>query len=260
MLADCFIKEKSNMELNLGLEELEKRTSDEYLMTKKMLAVDAPEYQALEPGDKEALKHLVKAANIIEEVEMRLDCHENLAFRDYLAGAKGREAELTKILFYAQKGVNAVDREANKINLMKGVEELPGKGFYPKDLTEEEFHGILIKMLKGGQTEEVRKILNQRSVVERDGDALKATDYVDYFKPQFAAAADLLDKAADVSTNADFNEYLRLQAKAFRTADPSLYALSYVLIFGMWKVLLVQFALVPFLAVMFMEKHIKKEE
>jgi hypothetical protein len=153
---------------------------------------------------------------------MRLDCHENLAFRDYLAGAKGREAELTKILFDAQKGVNAVDREANKINLMKGVEELPGKGFYPKDLTEEEFHGILIKMLKGGQTEEVRKILNQRSVVERDGDALKATDYVDYFKPQFAAAADLLDKAADVSTNADFNEYLRLQAKAFRTADPML--------------------------------------
>jgi hypothetical protein len=42
--------------------------------------------------------------------------------------------------------------------------------------------------------------------------------------------------------------------------DPSLYAFSYVLIFGMWKVLLVQFALVPFLAVMFMEKHIKAEE
>ena len=77
-------------------------------------------------------------------------------------------------------------------------------------------------MIKENKIEEVKKILNQRSIVERDGEYLKATDYVDYFKEDFAKIADELEKAAKVSTNKDFNEYLELQAKALRTADPML--------------------------------------
>ena len=60
----------------------------------------------LAEGDKKALAHLVKAANHIEHVNMQLDCHDNLAFKDYLERevAKGNEqAKLTKILFDAQK-------------------------------------------------------------------------------------------------------------------------------------------------------------
>lgn len=34
--------------------------------------------------------------------------------------------------------------------------------------------------------------------------------------------ADELDKASEVSTNADFNEFLKLQATALRKADPML--------------------------------------
>ena len=34
--------------------------------------------------------------------------------------------------------------------------------------------------------------------------------------------ADELDAASEVSTNSDFNEYLKLQAKALREADPML--------------------------------------
>ena len=77
-------------------------------------------------------------------------------------------------------------------------------------------------MLKGGKYEEVAKILDQRSVVERNGKELIAIDYIDKFKDDFAYMADELEKAAEVSTNADFNEFLKLQAKALRTADPML--------------------------------------
>ena len=77
-------------------------------------------------------------------------------------------------------------------------------------------------MLKENKVEEVKNILNQRSIVERDGEYLKAIDYVDFFKEEFSQIADLLDEAAKVSTNSDFNEYLSLQAKAFRKADPLL--------------------------------------
>ena len=212
-------------EFNLSMEELEKRTHKDYLMTKKMLKADAPEYLELADGDKEALKHLVKAAYILEKINMQIDCHQNLEFKEFLEReiTKGnKQAELTKILFDAQKGINAIDTMSNKINLAKGIKELPGKGVYPEDLSKEEFHSILTKMINEGKIEEVKKILTQRSVVEREGEYLKGIDYIDKFKEDFSKMADELDKAAQISTNADFNEYLKLQAKALRTADPML--------------------------------------
>lgn len=212
-------------ELNLSVDELEKRTNKDYLATKKMLKIGAPEYENLADGDKQALKHLVKAAYILEKINMQLDNHDNLAFKEFLEEEikKGsKQAELTKILFDAQKGICAIDRETNKISLAKGIEELPGKGLYPTDLTKDEFHRILIKMIKEGKLDQVKKILNQRSVIERIGDELVAVDYIDYFKDDFAQMADELEKAALTSTNNDFNEYLHLQATALRKADPML--------------------------------------
>lgn len=216
---------KKDYALNLSAEELQKRTHKDYLTTKKMLDVDAPEYQELADGDKEALKHLVKAAVVLDKVNMQLDNSNNLAFKEYLEKeiAKGNEdAKLTKILFDAQKGVCALDRESHMIELASGVSMKPGKGVYPDDLEKEEFHTILIRMLKEGKVDDVAKILNQRSVVERVGNDLVAIDYVDKFRDDFEVMALELEKAAETSTNEDFNEFLRLQAKALRHADPML--------------------------------------
>ena len=66
-----------DFELNLSTEELEKRTNKDYLITKKMLTPDAPEYKELAEGDKKALKHLVKAAYILEKINMQLDNPHN---------------------------------------------------------------------------------------------------------------------------------------------------------------------------------------
>ena len=212
-------------ELNLSMEELEKRTSKDYLTTKKMLKSDAPEYLELADGDKETLKHLVRAAYILEKINMQIDCKHNLEFKEFLEKeiSKGnKQAELTKILFDAQKGMNAIDSMSNKINLAKDIKELPGKGVYPEDLSKEEFHNILTKMINEGKIEEVKKILTQRSIVERCGDELIGIDYIDKFKDDFSRMADEIDKASETSTNADFTEYLKLQAKALRTADPML--------------------------------------
>ncbi len=214
-----------DFELNLTMEELEKRTSKDYLMTKKMLKADAPEYLELAEGDKAALTHLVKAAYILEKINMQIDCHHNLEFKAFLEEEikKGnKQAELTKILFDAQKGMNAIDTMSNKINLAKCIVEYPGKGVYPEDLSKEEFHSILTKMINEGKIEDVKNILTQRSVVERSGDELIGIDYINKFKDDFSKMADEIEKASEVSTNEDFNEYLKLQAKALRQADPML--------------------------------------
>lgn len=210
------------IEIGLSSDELKKRTNKSYLNTKKMLKVDAPEYLNLAEGDKKALQNLVKAAFILEEVFLKQDSSKNIPFREFLKSEikKGNEdAKLAMKLFIAQKGINAVDSESNKFSLMKGEKELKGKGFYPEDLQEEEFHKILIKMLKDGKVEEVREILNQHSIVVRDGENLKAIDFKEYFKKEFTKAAKLLEAAAQTSTCEDFNEYLLLQAKALRISD-----------------------------------------
>ena len=212
-------------EFNLSMEELEKRTSKEYLATKKFLISDSPEYIELKDGDKQALKHLVKAAAVIEKINMQLDCKHNLDFKSFLEEEikkDNKQAELTKILFDAQKGINAIDSMSNIINLAKGIKETPGKGVYPEDLTKEEFHTILTKMIQDGEINDVKNILTQRSVVIRDGVKLKGIDYIDYFKQDFCSIAEELEKARKVSTNEEFNKYLKLQAEALKIANPML--------------------------------------
>jgi len=211
-----------NYKCGLSLEELEKRTHKDYLLTKKMLDVDAPEFSALSEEDKEALKYLVRAARIIEKINLELDSHHNLAFKKYLEETDTKEAKLTKILFDAQKGIFALDCESNMVKLAQGLEFRPQRGFYPLDLERDEFHQILIKMIKEGKVEEVKKILNQRSVVERLNDELVAIDYVDKFHEDFLKIAELLLRASAVSSNSSFNEYLRLQSQAFLVGDAML--------------------------------------
>ena len=212
-------------EFGLSLEELEKRTNPEFINTKVLLKPDSPEYLSLQDGDKEALKYLVKAGAILEDINLQIDNHHNLPFKKFLEEEikkNNKQAILTKILFDAQKGIYSLDRLSNKIYLAKGITNKPGIGVYPEDLTKEEFHKILTKMIQEKKIEEVKNILNQRSIVLRDGEYLKSIDYVDYFKEDFEKMAVLFEKAAKVSTNKDFNEYLELQAKALRKADPML--------------------------------------
>ena len=212
-------------ELNLTEEELKKRTDKTYLLTKTMISAGSDSYKNLADGDKEALVHLLKAGKILEDVYLRQDNEKNKDFKKFLEEEteKGNElARLSLILFNAQKGMNAIDRESNMVCLAKGEAPTDGKGFYPIDLSADEFHTILIKMLKENKISEVKNILTQRSMVVRDGEYLKGVDYTEFFKDEFTKAADELEIAAKTSTNKDFNEYLILQAKALRDNDPML--------------------------------------
>ncbi len=214
-----------NFELNLSVEKLAKRTNKDYLIKKPMLEKDSKEYENLEQGDKEALKHLVKAAEYGNIIYMKQDNELNLPFKIFLEEEikKGnKQAELTKILFDAQLGIIGIDSESAPVILLKNAKELDGKAFYPSDLSKEEFQNILIQMLKDGGKDEVAKILNQRSIVKREGKKLSAFDYTQEFKEEFNLIADELEKAAKTSSNKDFNEYLILQAKALRENNPML--------------------------------------
>lgn len=216
---------KQNYEIGLSDEELDRRSDSKKIATIKLLSTDSPEYQSLSEGDKKALKHLIKAADYIADVELQLDDKNNIPFRKYLEQEienGNPKAEKAMRLFKGQKGIFSKDTNMEEISLAKGLKQSPGRGVYPRDLYVEEFHNILFKMIDEGKDEEVKKILNQRSVVVRNGDELKGIDYVDRFHKEFDHAADELSKASILSSNKDFNDYLKLQAAALLVADPML--------------------------------------
>ena len=218
--------------IGLSHDELVKRTSGSRLATVKLLSPSDTAYKNLENGDKQALKHLVLAADAIGEINLQLDSPDNIPFREYLKKQikKGDpDAKMAMTLFDAQKGVYAEDMMATKISLIKGKKQPITTGLYPANLSVEEFHQILESMLRKGKDKEVAKILSLRTVVERKGNELVGIDYVDKFKKEFNRAADELDKAAKTSTSPDFNEFLKAQAKAFRKADPILDAKADIL-------------------------------
>ena len=74
---------ETKYDFGLSMEELEKRTNPEFITTKTLLKCDAPEYLSLQDGDKQALKFLVKAGAILENIHLQIDDHHNLPFKKF---------------------------------------------------------------------------------------------------------------------------------------------------------------------------------
>ncbi|QDX26868.1 hypothetical protein FPZ54_13195 [Sphingomonas suaedae] len=89
-----------------------------------------------------------------------------------------------------------------------------GAGFYPTDLTRAEFDAYLAK--NPGQK---AALTSPYTVVVRDGDKLKAVPYSVAYREPLTRAADLLNRAAAITTNASLKKFLTLRAKAFLTDD-----------------------------------------
>ena len=86
----------------LDMDELKKRTDPDNMRIFVLLDPNSTQYTSLEQGDKDALKYLVKAGAILEDIQLRIDEHNNIPFRNFLEEEikKGNEkANLTKIIF-----------------------------------------------------------------------------------------------------------------------------------------------------------------
>ncbi|MBP3545205.1 MAG: hypothetical protein J6J82_02760 [Alphaproteobacteria bacterium] len=211
--------------LALSEQELLERTKPDVFTPYKMLGADAPEYMALSENDKKALKHLVRASDIIDRVALRMDHHYNIQFENFLTQKiklGDERANMTMGLFYGQRGIFGHDRNGNIVALTNDVEMRPGRAFYPYDLSVPEFHDILIDMLNNGQDAQVKEILNQRTLVRRYGAKLVAQDYTVAFQDYFRTAAACLEVAAHYASDWNFKEYLRMQSAALSNNAPLL--------------------------------------
>lgn len=213
-----------DFKFQMSLAELKKRTSKRYYKGIKFLKRDSREVKRLSKNDLLVLMHLTRAGNKLETVNLKLGHPKNMEFLEFLnkeEKAGNQKAVLAKKLFLSQKSMFSPDALGEQTKLAKGIIEPDGLGYFPENLEADEFHKIISEMLDAGEIQEVAEILNQRSIVVRDGDKLKAIDFVDAF-PEFQEMADELELAIKYSDDKKFNKYLELQAKALRKADPML--------------------------------------
>lgn len=174
-------------------------------------------YQNLSEGCKKALKHLVKASKIINDVALEQDHFLNRELKKGLieAAQESEHAKKALIIFNSINGVmglNGIDDEPIKI--FENINDCKGRNFYPSDLSVEEFHNILFKMIECEKITELKNILSARTMVRRKGDELYGIDYTQYFAKEFSDVANELELAAHYSDNDEFNEFLKWQAQA----------------------------------------------
>ena len=198
---------------------------------RKIVLIDAENeaYKNLSDGDKKALKYLVNAARIMNDVALEMDHPMNLVQKQALevAAEKSPYAANALKLFNSLNGVagsNGVDKEP--VEIFEGIHQFEGRNFYPTDLSSEELRRILNKMLDENRISEVKNILSARTMVRRDGEYLKAIDYTEYFAEEFSEIANELECAAHFTTDELFKDYLGWQAQALLQNNPEMDVLA----------------------------------
>ncbi len=215
-------------EIALSEEELDK-IINEQTQPIELISKDFKGYEALSEGDKKALQHLVNAGKMMTDVAQEQDHPLNRTMRKALEEAAKTSSHAAKALklftyFSGVEGLNGIDPKP--IEIFKGIHGSKGRNFYPQDLSVEEFHQIIEKMLNRGKDDEVRKILSVRTMVRRSGDELKAIDYTEYFAKEFSEIANQLELAAHYTTDAALKDYLGWQVQALLQNDEEMDALA----------------------------------
>jgi hypothetical protein len=177
-------------------------------------------YEQLSQGNKRALPHLVRVAQIMGDVYLQQLHPDNLKAKTLLeqSSAEGnRTAQKALDLFKLQNGLEGMTRhtrQSRPLRIFKDKALQPGKAFYPADLSKDELVDYLLR-----HPDEIQDILKDDTIVKRDGSRLKAVPFNTAFRKEYDEMAQELERAAQETDHAGLKKYLVLQAKAFRSRD-----------------------------------------
>jgi hypothetical protein len=125
-----------------------------------------------------------------------------------------RRADRDKLVEMFDRNLGPWDEMAD-LHPFWGTTPMPdGAGFYPIDLTREEFETYL-----AAHPEQRDALTSWYTVVRRDGDMLEAVPYSTAYREWLEPAAKLLEQAAARTSNPSLKKFLSLRAEAFRTDD-----------------------------------------
>lgn len=176
----------------------------------KLAVIDMkPDVSFLTDEERRVVNLLIRASDVMSDIYRKQRDANWQATRASIAG----EGDALKLEMY-DRYFGPWDPLAEE-RAFWGSGSMPaGAGFYPADLTREAFDAYLAK--NPGET---AALTSPYTIVVRDGEKLKAIPYSVAYKTELTKAADLLNQAAAITTNASLKKFLSLRAKAFLTDD-----------------------------------------
>ncbi len=163
--------------------------------------------------DKQLIEKLVEAGKIADEIFWHQSAFDAIPVRDSLRKLKNPEDSL--ISEYVRINYGPYDVIFGNERFLPGEPKVrfAGAGFYPQDMTKEEFE----KAIKDNpKLKEVFQ--SQYSVITRNNGKLEAVPYNKYYK-EVELLAKKLEEASELTDDPALKKYLQLRAKAVSTDD-----------------------------------------
>ncbi len=166
----------------------------------------------LDERGRRAVKALVEASDVLDDIFLDQVWSGNRALREELATAGGPAAEAARDYFSIMYG--PWDRLDHDRPYLAVGPKPPGAGYYPEDATREELESWL-EAHPGHR----RELTSYFTVVRRAGDGFEAAPYSETYGDRLEQAARLLREAAGLVDNRTVARFLQARADAFASND-----------------------------------------
>ena len=172
----------------------------------------APDTSYLTAEERDVVNLLIQASGYMDEIYLRQRFAANPQVRQAISRSRRADRDLLLTMFDRYYG--AWD-DLDEFHPFWGTEPLPeGAGFYPTDLTREEFDAYLT-----AHPAQKDELLAPYTVVKREGNGLVAVPYSVEYREWLEPAAKLLEQAAQRTSNPSLKKFLTLRAASFLSDD-----------------------------------------
>jgi len=159
--------------------------------------------------DRAVLKRLIQAARFINTVYLRQVSNLNLQFKQEIEDTQNR-----KLIESFEIMGGPWDRLNDEKPFYGSYQKALGAGFYPYDLTREEFEAWI-----KDHPEDEAQLTSANTVIRRTANGLGHTPYSKAYSLELEQAARLLKEAASVTSSVSLRHFLNTRADALLSND-----------------------------------------
>jgi len=167
---------------------------------------------ALSPADRSALAEILRAARVIDQLYLLQVSPDNPQLLQKLQFDSAPASRPYLELFKVMAGPwNRLEHDAP---FLLGAAKPAGAGFYPQDMSREEFEAWV-----AAHPDQKAALESSFTVIQRQDSGLKAVPYHQVWHDLVAELAGHLEAAARLTTDPTLDHFLRLRAAGLRSDD-----------------------------------------
>ncbi|MBF0548206.1 MAG: peptidase [Candidatus Riflebacteria bacterium] len=198
-------KDVTTIDLSSKCQDIDKRVAQ---MAPVEMKVDV---SFLKENEKKAVKKLIAAAELIDEIFFNQAYHLNNEYRDAIKSTKGLNPNFAEYFDIMGGPFDSIDEDKPFIGSLTKPDTA---NFYPVDMKKDEFESWL-----KAHPEDEKNFKSSFTVIARKDGKLVAIPYSEAYKKWLEPASNLLKEAGELCGNDSLKKFLLSRADAFLTND-----------------------------------------